>query len=139
MSRMIYGVIAGAFVSTLAMAQAAPNGAAERGGGGMMRADADGDGVVTWAEAQAAATERFQKLDTNRDGVLSGDEMKAGPMGGRGLGKMDADGDGKITLAQFVERSKARFDRVDANHDGRLDAAELQAVRDRMMARGGGR
>ena len=139
MSKMIYSFVAAAFVSTLALAQTSPDAKPrEHGGGGMMRADANGDGIVTWAEAQAAATKRFQKFDVNRDGMVSGDEIKAGPRGGRGLGKMDKDGDGKVTLAQFIERSKARFDRLDTSHDGKLDAAELQAMRDRMMARGGG-
>ena len=47
--------------------------------------DADGDGVVS-AEEMEAAPERLRALDRNGDGVLSGDEMlpRFGPGGGRG-------------------------------------------------------
>lgn len=134
MSRMIYGFIAAAFVSTLALAQAMPDAADQGPGGGLMRADANHDGIISWPEAAAAATARFQALDTNHDGVLSADEMKAGP----GAGRMTA-GAGATTEAQYIERAKARFDRMDTDHDGQLDAAELRAVRERMQAMRGER
>ena len=44
-------------------------------GGGMMRADANGDGVVTRAEALAQAGERFDRMDANGDGQLTADEI----------------------------------------------------------------
>ena len=72
-----------------------PEGAADgekRGGhrmghrGGMfgMRADGDGNKVVTRAEFDATATARFAKADTNGDGVIGADEMKAMHPGKRG-------------------------------------------------------
>ena len=55
-----------------------------RGGGGMFRmADANGDGVVTRAEYQAAVDARFAQMDANGDGVLASDE-RPGP-GRRGM------------------------------------------------------
>ena len=47
---------------------------------GMMfrHADADHDGKVSLAEAQTAALARFDKIDTNHDGVLSDAERDAG-------------------------------------------------------------
>ena len=51
----------------------------------MLRADSDGDGVITRAEHLAQAAARFDRLDVNRDGKLTADEMaRAGQMGRRG-------------------------------------------------------
>jgi Ca2+-binding EF-hand superfamily protein len=48
------------------------------GRGGMARlADADKDGTVTKAEFQAAAVQRFERLDANHDGTVTRDEAKA--------------------------------------------------------------
>jgi hypothetical protein len=41
------------------------------------RMDANKDGKVTLAEAQAAAVKRFDRLDTNKDGTISPEERKA--------------------------------------------------------------
>jgi ABC-type phosphate transport system substrate-binding protein len=42
-----------------------------------LRGDANGDGAVTLAEMQQSLAERFQKLDTNRDGKVTRDEFAA--------------------------------------------------------------
>jgi hypothetical protein len=58
----------------------APGGALGGGRGGLgalQRADTNGDGDVTWAEAEAQTKERFATTDTNHDGVVTRDEMKA--------------------------------------------------------------
>ena len=45
-----------------------------------MRADTDGDGRVSRAEAEAAGSKRssdwFDKLDLNKDGYVTQDEMR---------------------------------------------------------------
>ena len=49
-----------------------------RGGGGMLgRADADGDGKVSLAEALAPALARFDAADTDKDGKISDAEREA--------------------------------------------------------------
>lgn len=53
------------------------------------RMDANQDREVTRAELEAAAESRFQRRDTNGDGVLSGDEML---MRRRGEGARDGKG-----------------------------------------------
>ena len=44
-------------------------------GGGMMRADANNDGVVTRQEAIDQATARFDRMDLNHDGKLDKAEL----------------------------------------------------------------
>ena len=62
-----------AFLTTPALAQDAPPPL--RGGGMMMRADANGDGTISRDEAIAQATDRFDRLDLDHDGKLTRDEL----------------------------------------------------------------
>jgi len=55
------------------------------------RMDADGDREITRAEIEAAAVARFHRRDANRDGVLTGDEMRM-PRRGDRAGNPDRDG-----------------------------------------------
>ena len=68
-----------AFGTVAALAQSDPAAPPPpmRGGGAMMRADRDGDGVITRAEMIAEATERFDRMDTNHDGKLDQAELGA--------------------------------------------------------------
>lgn len=78
-----------AFVLTsagIALAQAAPTSPPPARG--HMRADANGDGVVTRAEFLAQAGARFDRMDANHDGKLTPDEM---PRFGRRRGSANGD------------------------------------------------
>jgi hypothetical protein len=102
--------------------------------------DPYGDTTVAKADAEKAAGERFDQLDTNHDGSLSADEVEAasnGP-GGRGLHRADANGDGKIGKDEYLNAQKMRYDMMDADHDGQLTKAERDAFRAQMRARMGG-
>ena len=59
----------------------------EHGKAMMKRIDADGDGKVSRAEALAAAAARFDAADSNKDGFLTPEEMKAAHQSHRGAGK----------------------------------------------------
>ncbi len=138
------------------IAQTAPGAPAVRG-------DADGDGIVTRAEELARADARFDRIDANKDGKLSADEMRPrGPMGGAGMApppppppgaegtapppppgagrgermfaRMDTNGDGVIDREEYRAQAMRRFDRLDTNKDGKIDPAERQAARDAMGA-----
>ncbi|HUD27476.1 MAG TPA: EF-hand domain-containing protein [Novosphingobium sp.] len=65
--------------------------------------DADGDGIVTRAEAQAAATAMFAKLDVNKDGKLdkADRELARQQMRDAKFAKLDANNDGAISKAEF--------------------------------------
>jgi Ca2+-binding EF-hand superfamily protein len=84
-----------------------------------MQADKDGDGRVSRAEATASGAERsgewFDKLDLNKDGYITQDEMKQAHDTRHGM-----HGDMK-------EKMEARFKEADANGDGQISLEEAQA------------
>ena len=116
--------------------QASPDHAKPR-----MQMDVNQDGVIDRTEAAKAPklAERFDQLDTNKDGKLSAEERQQmggkhrdGAMGG-GHGRMmalDTDKDGRISRAE-AEAGKGklagRFDQMDVNKDGYVDRADMQA------------
>jgi Ca2+-binding EF-hand superfamily protein len=72
----------------------------------------------------------FSKLDTNKDGVVTQDEMtkeaakKATEQAGKRFAHMDSDGDGKISQAEFNKLGEKRFARMDENGDGKIEKGE---------------
>ena len=135
--------------------QMPPRGGGMRGmgGGGMMAADTNHDGIITKDEAIAAADRRFDQIDMNHDGKITPDEMMAyrdqmmarrgggdnapppPPPGGAkhmpGMGRRaDPNGDGVITRDEYRATAMARFDRMDANHDGKIDRTEMANLRE---------
>lgn len=80
----------------------------------LARMDADADGRVALAEYQAWMGYAFERMDANRDGVLTVDELP----GGRGP---------DVRLADHRETLASMFVRQDANADGFLDVQELAA------------
>lgn len=159
-------------IATLAVAvqtagaQQPPRQGGDRPGGGqrpvnpvVAALDLDGDGTIS-KEELAKAVESLTKLDKNKDGVLSGDEIRpafGGPGGGFGGGgfggaggpgggfnadqyvtrilESDKNGDGKVSKEEAPDRLKDRFDTLDTNKDGFLDKDEIK----NSAGRGGGR
>jgi Ca2+-binding EF-hand superfamily protein len=71
----------------------------------MMRGmDPDGNGVVTRAEAQQAASAMFTRLDANKDGKLDQADRDAhrAEMRGRIFTRLDANNDGSISKTEFM-------------------------------------
>ena len=66
--------------------------------------DANGDGTVTRAEAQAAAEALFTKLDVNKDGKLdkADREARRAQMREDMFKRLDTNGDGVISKAEFL-------------------------------------
>jgi Ca2+-binding EF-hand superfamily protein len=89
-----------------------------------MRSDKDGDGRVSRAEATTAGAERsgkwFDKLDTNKDGYVTQEEMKQARETRRG---------------HLREKSEEHFKATDANSDGQLSLDEVQAKSPRLAER----
>lgn len=118
----------------------------------LLSADANEDGEITLAEAQASLErmrergrfrfdpeQTFTRLDENQDGKLQKDELR-GPFAA-GLADLDADNDGEITKQEFLARADRirerlaqafrmptvdeMFTQYDANQDGKLVKDEL--------------
>jgi len=69
-----------------------------------VKLDANGDGVITRAEAQAGAASLFARLDVNKDGKLDETDRKAlrETMKARMFERLDSDKNGQITKAEFM-------------------------------------
>ena len=107
-----------------------------------MRADNDGDGRVSRAEATAAATERtnewFDKLDLNKDGYVTQEETRQARETRRGemretmdehFKAADANSDGQLSLDEVqakMPRLAERFSTIDKDKNGMLSKEELQ-------------
>lgn len=108
-------------------------------------ADANKDGTITRAEAQAVRDNMFAKFDTDKNGSVNAEEIDSGlsvmvdamkvRVRYRLLSRFDANGDGQISKDEFGKNALLRFDRVDVNNDGKVTRDEMLNMR--MMNRGG--
>src|SRR5687768_2694867 len=119
MKTPIYALAIAALLAGHAMAGDNPRSDAPRD---TMRADTDGDGRVSRAEAAGSkrSSDWFDKLDLNKDGYVTQDETRQAKETRRGEMK-----------ARFDER----FKEADANNDGQLSLDEVQAKMPRMADR----
>src|SRR5262249_1668770 len=80
---------------------------------------------------------RFEKLDTDHDGVISKAEAEKAPMVAKHFDEIDTNHDGMISLDEWKAAMQAHmekmrehlqqvFDAADINHDGRLSLEEAQ-------------
>lgn len=143
---MLKSLTAAALLGTVALgglayAQTTPAPAPAR----HMKADANGDGKITRAEFLARAEASFARRDTNKDGVLTQDERRAGKagkahkrkgatggMGGPFIPAQDAStpqADGAMQGRRGGTRGPgAGMARMDADKDGRVTRAEFDAA-----------
>jgi hypothetical protein len=80
----------------------------------LARMDSDRDGRVSLAEYQAWMGYAFERMDLNRDGLLTADELP----GGKGR---------TVSLVEHRQSLADMFGRQDADRDGFLSAKELAA------------
>lgn len=155
-TRMI--LIGAGGAATLGLAAAAALALApERPHGPMAMFDADKNQVLTLAEVRQGARTMFARIDANKDGRATEEELRAhheamgkahrGGHGGgdydRGPGEggpppggphrggpmeMDSDGDGALTLAEVEAGLNAHFTEADSNRDGSVTQAEMDAA-----------
>jgi Ca2+-binding EF-hand superfamily protein len=98
-----------------------------------MSKDANGDGVLQRAEVQRMPDAFFAKLDTNKDGSLSKDEMASCKPKHVGTNDEadakrlpgDENQDGVVTKAEAITGSQKWAKKLDANGDGTLTKDEL--------------
>jgi len=130
-----------------ALGFAADNATAPKGerGSYFKKTDADGNGTLSRAEVQKSMprlAEKFDQIDSNKDGQLSRGELHAWKKAHRGerqakaaerFKHADTNGDGKISRAEAEKnapRLAKKFDAIDANKDGQLTRDELRAYRE---------
>jgi Ca2+-binding EF-hand superfamily protein len=119
-------------------------------------ADSDGNGTLSRTEMQRALPKlapEFDRIDRNRDGSVSREELTAHLQGakprsragaGGGLAehfqRADTDSDGALSRGECdrnLPRLATKFDQIDRDRDGRLTREELKAWFDgRRAARG---
>lgn len=101
-----------------------------RGGAHFERLDADKDGKISLAELTTTRETWLAKVDTNRDGVATQEEIAASMAAHRQerhqklFERDDANKDGRLTRDE-TKMPAAWFERADANEDGALTLAEL--------------
>lgn len=117
---------------------------------GVFRLDSNNDSVLTRAEFDTGREAEFARLDADRNGQVTREEMRAGHQarrgehgehrgrgghGGRGgmhqLAAADANNDGAISREEFLARPNAMFDRLDADRNGVISEAERPQRRER--------
>ncbi len=98
---------------------------------GLLRADANGDGIVTWEEIESSRARYFSHFDLNKDGNITRDEVEAQlrkRMERRArliTSWFDSNSDGKISKEEFNQSAKERFSWRDYNGDNQLSGTEL--------------
>ena len=102
--------------------------AAQPGGSGRFeKLDTNGDGVVTSAEMQTGLLERWTKADSNQDGKVTAEEMKAQFAAHKQerFGKRDSNGNGVLERTEVEKMPADVFTKLDADKSGTLSPAEL--------------
>ena len=94
--------------------------------------DSDEDGFITKAEYMDFIDERFVKMDTNRDGTITKDDLYGSrfytflpELAEAVFRDSDTDMDGLITEDEMIKAEEVRFDKMDLNGDGQLSRDEF--------------
>ncbi len=94
--------------------------------------DTNNDGKLSRSEVSRMPDEVFSRLDLNKDGVLTPDELAN--RGGRfqshaerRFQHADANGDGAISKDEALAGADKRFARLDTNGDGVISEEEMKA------------
>ncbi|WP_374393000.1 EF-hand domain-containing protein [Sphingopyxis sp.] len=90
------------------------------------KGDADANGTLTRAEAQAHATEMFARMDANKDGKLDASDRAARrtEMQAQMFERLDANKDGSISKAEWEQHSADRAAKRGDRGEKRADAGD---------------
>ena len=98
------------------------------------RFDTDHDHTVDVAEAKKAASDLFDKLDTDKDGTLSIEELQ-GRLPKKEFTEADPDKDGTLSKDEYLSLVEKRFKAADPDNDGTVGAAEFKTNAGRSLSR----
>ncbi len=91
------------------------------------KADSNGDGILTKAEAQSAAQVRFAEGDANGDGVINSADVQA--KAAERFARLDINGDGGVSESEFRAAREARKAERRAQRNGRKKANKAKKAR----------
>lgn len=103
----------------------------------MRMLDTDGDGRISRDEHLAKVHGMFERMDGDRDGQVTVEEMDAvrSELHGEGrtssqveLSKVDSDGNNTLSAEEHSKSTQVEFERMDRDHDGYLTVSELEAA-----------
>lgn len=115
--------VGGLAVSSLSLAQPAPDRHGGHRGGMIAMADTNKDGKLSKAELTASLDARFTKLDENRDGKLSKEDrdLRRQTRLDERFTRLDSDRNGQISKAEFAAGHQAGAGRPDGERRGGHD------------------
>ncbi len=97
----------------------------------LLRYDANNDGVVTRRELEAGLRQDFRQADTNHDGLLDMDEVRAANLRriridqSTAIPLIDWNGDGYVDFGEFASGMRSLFEQYDADGDGNVTLDEM--------------
>ncbi len=111
-----------------------------------MRADGNGDDIVTMDEIRENRRTLFARLDRNEDGVVNQSDSprfkRAKEMFAERVAQLtelfDEDGDGSVTSDEFINGPAPFFELADTNADGQVTREEADAARASLPNQGAG-
>jgi hypothetical protein len=121
-------VIAAGLTSAIGAPDATPNDESLV----LSKIDTDHDGSVSLTEAKAAATAKFDALDTDKEGTLDVNEL-TGILSPNAVKKADKDKDQTLDKAEFLALVEKMFKAADQDHDETLDPTELSTDQGRAL------
>jgi len=98
-----------------------------------VKADSEGNRVITKAEAMAAADARFAKIDVNGDGSLNAADRTA--MMTKRFAIIDTNGDGSISQSEFIATQQAGAERRADRRERRMERIGVRAREGRQRGR----
>ena len=98
--------------------------------------DADGNGVVTKAEATTHAAAMFARMDANQDGVINAADREARQA--KKFAEMDTDGSGEVSMAEMTAAREARIEKRGERREMRGDRGERGEMQGKRGGKRGG-